>query len=292
MRRPRRVSALLATISAAIGLCAAAPGVRAAALPTTHVRVGSRPVARPLPTDFLSVSIQFRTVLQWAGAGHGPVPRVLVRLIRGLDPSGHSVIRIGGQGGDRTWWPTSGLGRPPGVSFTLSPRWIRAARRVATALRARYQLQVNLEAGDPRIAHVEAEHFLHGLGASKLAALEIGNEPDLYRSIPWYWEQDGEALPWYADRGTPLFSRDASYGPAAFVAQWHRFAKVLPGDVPARRPRSRRELVAVGVRLGPAPRLTAARLRRARVPGREVRHGPRLAALSVACPPADARRLS
>ena len=198
----------------------------AVALTTTAVRVGAHPDARALPADFLSVSVEFDTIPQWAGRGR--VSPVLERLIGGLDPSGHPEIRVGGQGGDRTWWPIPGLSRPPGVSDTLSPRWIDAARRLARALQARYLLQVNLEADSTRIAHVEAEQFLHGLGASDIAALEIGNEPELYRSVAWYRESGGRALPWYDREGSAVYAREPGYGPAAFLAQWRQFAQVLP----------------------------------------------------------------
>jgi hypothetical protein len=226
MRRARAAITGLAAALLSAGATAGTCG--AAALPTTTVGVDAHVAAhaRPLPQDFLSVSVEFDTIPQWAGRGR--VSPVLRRLVAGLDPSGHPIIRVGGQGGDRTWWPVAGVTRPPGVSNTLSPRWIQDAKRLAGGLDARYLLQVNLEAGSTQIAHAEGEHFLHGLGAADIAALEIGNEPELYDSIAWYWENDGQALPWYDRVGMPVYARDRSYGADAFAAQWRQFAGALP----------------------------------------------------------------
>ena len=157
---------------------------------------------------------------------------MLVALVHDLDPDGRPTIRIGGQGADRTWWPVAGMRRPLGVSDTLSPRFTETARRLAVAIGARYQLQVNLEADSTRLAAVEADHLVSGIGRARIAALEIGNEPDLYKRIPWYWESDGRPLPWYANRGAPRFARSPGYGPAQFAAQARRFARVLPPGIP------------------------------------------------------------
>ncbi len=197
-------------------------------LPAESVRVAGAPHGRPRPKGFLSMSLQYRTVGQWGR----PVSPLLVRLVDALDPSGGEILRLGGQGGDRVWWPVPHVRRPGGVSDTLSRSWILAARRLATALRARYELQVNLEANSERVARVEADHLYRGLHRSRIAEWEIGNEPELYKSIPWYWETGGRALPWYADRGTPLYARGPGYGPAQFLAQWRAWEGLLPGGIP------------------------------------------------------------
>lgn len=215
---PTRPAARTVAVSAA----------QARRLPAETVEVGRVPHGRRRPAGFLSMSLQYRTVGQWGRS----VSPVLVRLVDALDPDGGEILRLGGQGGDRVWWPIPHVRRPGGVSDTLSPRWIRAARRLATALRARYALQINLEANSERIARVEADHLYRGLGRSRIADWEIGNEPELYRTIPWYWESGGRALPWYADRGTPLYARGPGYGPAQFLAQWRAWARLLPGRIP------------------------------------------------------------
>jgi hypothetical protein len=220
------------TSPVATGRAVTVSAAQARTLPGESVEVGRAPHGRRRPTAFLSMSLQYRTVGQW-GASVSPL---LVQLVDQLDPAGGEVLRLGGQGGDRVWWPIPRVRRPGGVSDTLSPRWIRAARRLARALRARYELQVNLEANSLRIARVEADHLYRGIGRSLIAEWEIGNEPELYKSIPWYWEIDGKPLPWYADRGTPLYARTYAYGAEQFLAQWRQWEQMLPGPIPVAGP--------------------------------------------------------
>jgi hypothetical protein len=220
------------TVPVPAGRTVTVSAAQARSLPGESVGVGRRAHGRPRPSGFLSMSLQYRTVGQW-GASVSPL---LVALVDQLDPAGGEVLRLGGQGGDRVWWPIPHVRRPGGVSDTLSPRWIRAARQLAKALRARYELQVNLEADSLRIAQVEADHLYRGIGRSLIAEWEIGNEPELYKSIPWYWEIDGKPLPWYADRGTPLYARTYDYGDAQFLAQWHQWEGILPGPIPVAGP--------------------------------------------------------
>ena len=231
MRRTLRLA--LAGASAATTLAAA--GATAAAHPSGHRQtlvVHRGATTRPRPRDFLSLSLTYRAIERWTGPPGRPVDPVLVQLERNLDPGGTPILRVGGQGADRTWWPVRGMRRPLGVSNALSPRFTRAARRLAEAMPARYLLQVNLEADSQRLTRVESHHLVAGIGRSRIAALEIGNEPDLYSSIPWYWESGGHALPWYADRGSPVFARGPSYGAAQFLAEVRHTLRVLPPHVP------------------------------------------------------------
>jgi hypothetical protein len=221
--------ALRLVLAGALTVICLGGGSAAAATITVHRGA----TTRPRPRNFISLSLTYRAIERWTGPPGQPVDPVLVQLVHNLDPGGMPILRVGGQGADRTWWPVPGVRRPLGVSNSLSPRFTDAARRLAQALPARYLLGINLEAGSPRIAHVEADHLVAGIGRARVAALEIGNEPDLYTSIPWYWRaSDGRALPWYADRGTPVYSRGPGYGPAAFVSEVKRTMRVLPRGIP------------------------------------------------------------
>jgi hypothetical protein len=213
---------------AVVGAALAVPATASAQVITVHRGA----TTQPRPAGFLSLSLTYRAIERWTGPPGRPVDPPFVGLVRNLDPGGDPVLRIGGQGADRTWWPAHGLRRPLGVSNSLSPRFTHAARRLAQALPARYLLQVNLEAGSTRVARVEADHLVSGIGRSRVAALEIGNEPDLYTSIPLYWSLGGRPLPWFADRGSPVFARGAGYGPASFVGEVQRTLRVLPRRIP------------------------------------------------------------
>ncbi len=207
----------------------AAAASPAAAARTLEVRVSvGAPNGRPVADGFLGLSLEYRSIPVYAGSDPAGVNPVLVQLIRNLVPHGRPVFRIGGQSTDRTWWPVAGAGQPLGVTYNLTPSWIRSARALAKATDAQYILGVNLEANRTRIAAAEARHLVSGLGRKYIAALEIGNEPELYTAVPWYHELNGTALPWYSKEGVPVFSRRPGYGPDAFDAEFSRTLPTLP----------------------------------------------------------------
>lgn len=192
-----------------------------------HVSVTGARVTRPLPTGFLGLALEYNTIPQWVG--HSPtVDPVLVRLIHNLDPTGRPVLRVGGQSTDRTWWPVRGMSRPLGVTYDLTRGWTRIAHRLARVIDARLMLGVNLEANRPRIAQVEANGLVRGIGRRYVDALQIGNEPDLYPMVPWYLRLNGQPEPWYARSGTPIFSRPPNYGAADFASEFARTLRVMP----------------------------------------------------------------
>ena len=103
-------------------------------------------------------------------------------------------MRIGGQSTDRVWWPVRGLSAPLGVTYNLSTRWIADAHALAQATNAKFLLGINLEADRTRLSQTEADRLVTGIGRRYIAALEIGNEPDLYTVVPWY-RRDGGPCP-------------------------------------------------------------------------------------------------
>ena len=101
-----------------------------------------------------------------------------------------------------------GLGRPLGVTYDLSMRWAADARALAQATNAQFLLGINLEADRTRISQAEADRLVTGIGRRYIAALEIGNEPDLYTVVPW----SARATAAIRCRGTPTPARPCSHG--------------------------------------------------------------------------------
>ena len=227
LRRPKRM--LLAAVTAA-ALTLAAAGWRPATSPAFVFRmtVTGAPHGRPLASDFLGLALEFNQIPALAGGTSPSVDPVFAQLLKNLDPTGHPIIRVGGQSTDRTWWPVPGVSRPLGVTYGLTPGWATAARTLAQATGAKLLLGVNLEANRTRIAALEGAEFLQRIGAPNIDALEIGNEPDLYTLIPWYLDLNGHPMPWYSHAGTPVFSRPPTYGPQDYVAEFDRTVAVLP----------------------------------------------------------------
>jgi hypothetical protein len=198
------VLALLALLALLVASAGAGLRVAAAQADVFPVSVTRATTSRGLASDFLGLALEYNTIPRWAGNGSQPVDPVLVQLIRNLDPTGKPLLRIGGQSTDRTWWPVPGTSRPLGVTYDLSPAWTASARALVQATGAKLVLGLNLEADRPRIDQVEAAHLVAGLGRSSIAALDIGNEPDLYTVVPWY-------------------------RPSQFATEFARALKVVPG---------------------------------------------------------------
>lgn len=135
---------------------------------------------RTIPAGFLGLSLEYPAVEAYAGAAPLAVNPVFEQLIRNLTPGQAPVLRIGGDSSDWTWWPLPGVARPPGVTFTLTQRWVRVTRALAAALDAKLILGINLAAGSPALAAGEASALVDGLGPGAVQALELGNEPELY----------------------------------------------------------------------------------------------------------------
>jgi hypothetical protein len=190
--------------------------------------IAPRAITRPIPRGFLGLAFEYSGIRGWVGPGAAPPNPVLVSLIRNLNPVGRSVIRIGGLSTDHSWWPVPGMKEPLGVTYTLTPAWAQSLQALARAVNAQLVLGVNLEVNSPLLAQTEADAFIRWIGRRYIDALDIGNEPPLYSSLPWYRVRGGELFPWYSDVGTAVFARGLNWGPAAFVSDYARVLKVLP----------------------------------------------------------------
>lgn len=215
-------------VAACVVAMASTPDASVAHPYMARVSVGSTPRGRPLAAGFVGLALEYSTIPRWVGSGAQAVNPVLVRLVRNLDPVGPLVLRIGGQSTDHSWWPVPGMSRPPGVIYSLSASWVRSARALGQELGARLVLGVNLAADSPRLAHVEADKLLTGIGRRWIAALDIGNEPPLYSAVPWYRVLGGKVLAWHAKDGQPQFARGGGWGPRAFTNEYARMLAVMP----------------------------------------------------------------
>jgi hypothetical protein len=94
-----------------------------------------------------------------------------------ISPS--SVMRIGGNTVDETFWTSTGETAPSWAIATITPADLTALAGLAQASGWKVILGVNFEQYDPARAANEAQYAQAALGSS-LQAIEIGNEPDLY----------------------------------------------------------------------------------------------------------------
>jgi hypothetical protein len=131
---------------------------------------------------FLGIATELNTIPTLAGPAADP-DTPFVNLLRNLSPGAPSLLRLGGNSGDASWWPVPGLKER--YLYTLTPRWGTDVRAMLTALGGRAILGLNLEAGS-RITSAEVTDFDRYVGANLIDAFELGNEPEFYS-----WTQVG-----------------------------------------------------------------------------------------------------
>ena len=98
----------------------------------------------------------------------------LVRLMRLLGPS---VLRIGGNSVDLSWWTSSGEPPPVWAENTVTPADLQLLRGLLKATGWRVLLGVDLGHFEPTRAADEA-HAAQAILGTSLLGIEIGNEPD------------------------------------------------------------------------------------------------------------------
>ena len=182
------------------------------------VRVTRARVSRAIPSGFVGLSFEFRAVKEYAGTNPRSINPVLVQLIRNLAPGQTPVLRIGGNSTDNSWWPLPNVAQPPGVTYTLTKNWLAVTRALAIDSRARLILGVNLKLDSPAEAAAEVRAYRTGVGTRYIDALEVGNEPELYKVFPWYFDATGA-----------VFGRPSTYDFTDYAQEVATLAKRLPG---------------------------------------------------------------
>ena len=151
-----------------------------------QLEIGGRPDSRPVAPGFIGFSIEYPSLLAYSGYNPAGLNPTFLTLVRNLTPGQRPVLRFGGDTTDWTWWQTPPLAKPPGIRYTVGPRWAAVAGATARALNARLILGINFESDRRVIAATEANALVHEIGARYVAGLELGNEPEVYGSLGWY----------------------------------------------------------------------------------------------------------
>jgi hypothetical protein len=175
---------------------------------------------RAIPPSFLGVSIE-----DWGAETferHGAMFARALSLLR-VRGGGPLLIRVGGNSADRTFWNPTGH-RLPRWAFGVTPAFFRATARLLEALGARVILDLNLATAAPEVAVRVAAAAARLLPHGSIAAFEIGNEPDRYRSVSLL-----RALS-RASGGGDLDGWEMS--PSRYVGAFSRFARLLAQIAP------------------------------------------------------------
>ena len=215
------------TVPPATPAATTVPPTTTAGTTVAPATAAATPNTRPLPSGFLGLSMQYKAFEQYAGTNPASVNPAFLNLIRQIAPDQSPVLRFGGDSTDWTWWPVPGMKQPPGVTYTLTPKWLQIARAMNSELHSRLILGINLEAGSVKLASAEANALVNGIGKQNIAGLEIGNEPELY-----------SAFNWYRKAGVGIKGRAPGWTETAFFKQFNQFAGVMPAGVPVAGPAS------------------------------------------------------
>lgn len=234
---------------------ALAPAIAGPTGPT--LTIGDRP-GRLIRPGFLGFSLEFQAVRAYTGNNPRVVNPVLLALLRNLSPGQPPTIRIGGDSTDVSWVPTPGVKPPPYVSYRLTPSWLATTAALAHDLGAHMTMGVNLAADQPRLAGAQARAYVKAFGHRSIAALEIGNEPNVY----------GKNQVLHTLLGAPLYTRPRDYG-------YPQFRRELSAEVAAS---PRLPLVGPALAVGPTPTVTGSWVQT--MPD-YLRRQPRLSAMTV-----------
>ncbi|MBV8218702.1 MAG: hypothetical protein JO325_09565 [Solirubrobacterales bacterium] len=215
---PALVPLLVAPVSAATTPPPPAPPTPPPNPARVTVRVGHGAVSHPVPSGFIGFSFEFSAVRDYTGSEPRAINPVLVQLIRDVAPGQAPILRIGGDSTDTSWWPLPGVTPPPGITYTLTKSWLETTRELAVETGAKLILGVNLKLDSLDEAAAEAQVYRTGIGKRYIDALEIGNEPELYKVFPWY-----------ETNGVPFYARPSTYNFAAYMEDVSAFAKHLHG---------------------------------------------------------------
>jgi hypothetical protein len=220
-----RRGAAVAAVGCALA-CLVLTGSAPASAPVLAVEVTAATTGRAMPAGFVGLSFEYHALDAYAGRDPRAVNPVFAALVRALAPGQSPVLRIGGNSTDQTWWPMPGMIAPGGITYSLTDDWLGVARALAIRLHARLILGINLAADSPALAAAEGRALVAGIGATRIAALEIGNEPDVYTQFAWYRDRLGDVV----------FARPPSYDFADFLADFSRWRAALPRGVPVAGP--------------------------------------------------------
>ena len=206
-------SALAVALPAATFLAAAPP----AAAATSVITISPTTTGTALTSASAGLSFEADD-LTLPGFASGD----LAAYLDTLTPS--SVMRIGGNTVDETFWTSTGQSAPSWSIGTITPADLTALAGLAKTSGWKVILGVNMKEYDSARAANEAEYAQKDLGSS-LEAIEIGNEPDLYsqyESNPGQFPTDFQSYATAIEQaapGVPIEGDDAAGSPTGSFQQ-------------------------------------------------------------------------
>jgi Glycosyl hydrolase family 79 C-terminal beta domain len=160
-----------------------------------RAKINPRSLSVPVRRNFVGVSFEYTTALNWTGLlGTGPnLPLAGLFENLGRTGLGAPVLRLGGGSQDEaTWDPTHAGGHPRGVHIEVDEYFMQSLAAFLRISQSPLILGLNLASPDPSDAR---ELMLAARSRlPNVMAYELGNEPDLYPTRRYYDDSSGRTI--------------------------------------------------------------------------------------------------
>jgi hypothetical protein len=174
--------------------------------------------SRTISNGFLGLSIELQALPSYAGTDPAEINPVFEHLVSSLSPGRAPQLRIGGDSTDVSYVPGKGVTPPDYVAQPLTATWMQTLGALEHGIGAKLTLGINLAANEPALAAAEARAYVDAVKPNSIAALEIGNEPNLYRSVTKFTGLHGMLV----------HARPRDFGFSQYVDQYNAIVHGLP----------------------------------------------------------------
>ncbi len=178
---------------------------------------------RAVPKSFFGLSVEADDLPTYEDAG-----KLFYRFLSMVRPRDNSamLLRIGGKSTDAAYWKVAPVGTPPWV-FELGDSWLSQLVGLVKRENLRVMLDLNLAVHSPAMGAQFAHDAARALPRGRLAALGIGNEPDLYHhQLGLQKERISSTMP-----TTPL-DWAVGYSPTSYQDDYRAYAQALLAQTP------------------------------------------------------------
>ena len=151
---------------------------------SVNVSFTSSPISPPIPSDFISFSIEVDVVLEWVGRNRTHPPLPFTNFMRQL---GRPTIRVGGDSTDYSWWNPEGRPYPPYTTrpfrYNITQLDVHCIVNAVNSYGGQVVFGINFRnQGNAQwaVQHMQGIEAAVGVNNPAILAYEIGNEVDLY----------------------------------------------------------------------------------------------------------------
>jgi hypothetical protein len=137
---------------------------------------------RQIPQSFLGFSMEYFRggVAKILTPANGQQEHI-INLFDNLGRlNGPPMLRLGGNSADSAWWDPNGLPNPRGVRYRITPSLVKNVNGLIRSTGTKLIVGLNLGYPNPSLAAAWAHAAVSQFGSKKIAAFEIGNEPNLF----------------------------------------------------------------------------------------------------------------